>query len=75
MSTGVNRLCRDIEFMINHRPGLYWRLCWGVLTPFLMIGILIYTFVTYQPLTYNKTVYPDWAYGMILNCSIKFNFK
>lgn len=58
---GVNRLCRDIEFMINHKPGLYWRLCWGVFTPLLMIIILAYTFISYTPLTYKGLPYPEWA--------------
>lgn len=58
---GVNRLCRDIEFMMNIKTGLYWRICWGILTPILMITILIYTFVTYKPLTYKNEEYPVWA--------------
>lgn len=62
--SGVNRLCRDVEFMIGHRPGVYWRLCWGFLTPILMIVILIYFFFTYQPLDYNKIPYPLSAMSM-----------
>lgn len=60
---GVNRLCRDVEFMLGRRTGLYWRICWGVVTPMLMIAILIYTIVTYEPLTYKGTAYPNAAYG------------
>lgn len=58
---GVSRLCRDIEFMINRKPGLYWRLCWGIFTPLMMIVILVYTVVSYTPLTYKGLAYPDWA--------------
>jgi solute carrier family 6 amino acid transporter-like protein 5/7/9/14 len=25
---GVERFCKDIEFMLGFRPGLYWRMCW-----------------------------------------------
>lgn len=60
----MNRLCRDTEFMSGRNPGLYWRLCWGILTPTVMITILLYTFVTYKPLTYRGYIYPDTAYGM-----------
>lgn len=60
---GVDRLCRDTEFMLGRNPGLYWRICWGIVTPFLMIAILFYTFVTYKPLTYRNYVYPSTAYG------------
>ncbi|XP_031621110.1 sodium-dependent nutrient amino acid transporter 1-like [Contarinia nasturtii] len=58
---GVNRLCRDIEFMISVKPGLYWRVCWAFLTPLLMFTILIYTFINYKPLTYKDQPYPAWA--------------
>lgn len=58
---GVNRLCRDIEFMINIKPGLYWRLCWAIFTPLLMITILIYTIIIHKPLSYKGQSYPEWA--------------
>lgn len=60
---GVNRLCRDTEFMIGRNPGLYWRVCWGIITPIAMIIILLYTFVSFTPLTYRNHVYPDQYYG------------
>lgn len=49
--------------MSGRNPGLYWRLCWGIITPAVMITILLYTFVTYKPLTYRGYIYPDTAYG------------
>lgn len=61
---GVDRLCKDIEFMIGRNPGIYWRLCWGIITPILMISILIYTIVSYEPLTYKNIFYPNTAYGI-----------
>lgn len=71
--SGVKRLCRDIEFMLNIKPGLYWRLCWGIFAPALMITILIYTFITYEPLRYRDMIYPNWAYGKVLiHFSISF---
>lgn len=59
----MNRLCRDIEFMIGRKVGLYWRICWGILTPVSMIVILIYTFISYKPLEYKDQTYPAWATG------------
>lgn len=67
---GANRLCRDIEFMINIKPGIYWRICWAVLTPILMVTILIYTFVLYKPLNYKGQSYPDWANSKRLKIEI-----
>lgn len=62
---GVDRLCKDVEFMLGHRPNLYWRLCWRWVTPLLMTAILIYNLVTLQPLTYQGYVYPTIAYGKL----------
>ncbi|XP_064553958.1 sodium-dependent nutrient amino acid transporter 1 isoform X1 [Drosophila montana] len=61
---GTDRLCKDIEFMLGRKVGLYWRLCWGIFTPLIMTVILIYFYATYEPLTYNKQPYPAWAYGV-----------
>lgn len=60
---GVNRFCNDVEFMLNQKPGLYWRTCWGIITPVLMISILIYFLATMEPLKYKDYIYPDSAYG------------
>lgn len=60
---GVNRLCKDAEFMLGIKTGLYWRICWGIITPVLMGSIMIYTLVTLKPLTYNGYIYPNTAYG------------
>nr|XP_029711978.1 sodium-dependent nutrient amino acid transporter 1-like isoform X2 [Aedes albopictus] len=59
---GVDRLCKDVEFMLGVRPNLYWRLCWKWITPLMMAAILIYNLVTLEPLTYQGYVYPTIAY-------------
>ncbi|KRG02916.1 sodium-dependent nutrient amino acid transporter 1 isoform X2 [Drosophila mojavensis] len=61
---GTDRLCKDIEFMLGRKVGLYWRLCWGIFTPLIMTIILIYFYATYEPLIYNNQAYPAWAYGI-----------
>ncbi|XP_017855352.2 sodium-dependent nutrient amino acid transporter 1 isoform X2 [Drosophila busckii] len=61
---GTDRLCKDIEFMLGRKVGLYWRLCWGVFTPLIMTIILIYFYATYEPITYNDQLFPTWAYGI-----------
>lgn len=60
---GVNRLCFDIKFMLGLKIGYYWKLCWAIITPALMIAIFIYNFATYEPVTYKNNEYPDFAYG------------
>lgn len=61
---GVDRICKDAEFMIGKNPSIYWRICWGIVTPLIMTVILIYKLALYTLPTYNKTVYPDWAYAI-----------
>ncbi|XP_001357370.4 sodium-dependent nutrient amino acid transporter 1 isoform X2 [Drosophila pseudoobscura] len=61
---GTDRLCKDIEFMLGRKVGLYWRLCWSIFTPLIMTVILIYFYATYEPLTYNDKIYPGWAYSI-----------
>lgn len=54
---GVDRFCKDIEFMLGRKTGMYWRICWGVITPFMMILILVYFIMTWKPLTYRDYEY------------------
>ncbi|XP_061391730.1 sodium-dependent nutrient amino acid transporter 1-like [Musca vetustissima] len=67
---GVDRLCRDAEFMMGRKVGPYWRWCWAVVTPLIMTAILVYFLSTYTPLTYNNVTYPNWAYaiGWTITC-------
>lgn len=58
--------------MIGHKPGLYWKLCWGFITPTFMIVILIYFLITYRPLEYNGVAYPTTAYGMNEKCFLRY---
>lgn len=74
---GVNRLCKDVEFMIGRKVGLYWRMCWSVITPIIMTVILIYFLSTYAPLTYNNKTYSNGMYGELILLFIKrlsFNY-
>ncbi|XP_038108829.1 sodium-dependent nutrient amino acid transporter 1-like [Culex quinquefasciatus] len=41
---GVNRICQDIKFMLGIETGIFWRLCWGVLTPAIIIAVFILQF-------------------------------
>lgn len=66
---GVDRFCSDIEFMLNIKTGWYYRICWAVVSPIFMIGILIYTIIEMEPIKYRDYIYPDIAYvlGWILS--------
>ncbi|KAJ8939841.1 hypothetical protein NQ314_010970 [Rhamnusium bicolor] len=58
---GIDNFCLDLEFMTQKKVGIYWRICWGILMPVLLIVIFIYFIATLQPLTYgvDNLYYPD----------------
>ncbi|XP_037950720.1 sodium-dependent nutrient amino acid transporter 1 [Teleopsis dalmanni] len=59
---GVKRLCNDVKFMLGIKTSIYYRICWGIVTPLFMAAILIYTLVQYEPLEYNGVTYPSGLY-------------
>jgi solute carrier family 6 (neurotransmitter transporter, glycine) member 5/9 len=59
---GVDRFCKDIEFMLGFRPNIYWRTCWRFITPGLMSVILAYTLWTLEPLKDGDRDYPPIAH-------------
>lgn len=61
---GIRRICRDVEFMLNRRPYLYWRLSWGIITPVMMMLIFIYALITWVPLQYNEQEYSTGISGI-----------
>lgn len=63
---GLEHLCNDVQFMIGQRPGWYWRVCWLIITPILMIFVFIYSMATLEPLLYAGKEYPDSAYSEYL---------
>lgn len=64
---GVDRLCFDIQFMLGFKTGWYWRICWSIVTPALMIAIFIYFVVelaqSSDPITYKDQPYPNVVYS------------
>nr|XP_018670765.1 sodium- and chloride-dependent neutral and basic amino acid transporter B(0+) [Ciona intestinalis] len=62
---GGNRFIEDIEMMIGKKNWwfwLYWRACWFFISPLLLIAILVWSLVTFEPMKYaDKTPYPAFA--------------
>ncbi|XP_054272616.1 sodium- and chloride-dependent GABA transporter ine-like [Macrosteles quadrilineatus] len=60
---GTDRLSRVIQHMTNQQPSLYFRFCWTVAAPLLILCVLIFSIVDYEPPTYNNGNYryPWWA--------------
>lgn len=60
---GLENFLDDVEFMLSRRPSVYWRICWGIITPVLLTAILIYTIAIMKPLEYSGIAYPDSAHS------------
>ncbi|OWK02358.1 hypothetical protein Celaphus_00018138 [Cervus elaphus hippelaphus] len=72
---------RDIEFMIGHKPNIFWQVTWRVVSPLLMLAIFLFFFVikVREELTYNiwdpgyeefpkskEIKYPGWVYAVVV---------
>lgn len=68
---GVDRFCADIEFMLKRKTGMYWRICWRVITPFIMISVFLYFLWTWMPIDYQGYQYSSGMHGQ--NNSLKLN--
>ncbi|AWP07098.1 putative sodium- and chloride-dependent GABA transporter ine-like [Scophthalmus maximus] len=58
---GVRRLSLMIKKMQGKTPNIYFRVCWMLLSPLLVLCILISSLVQYTPVHYGKYTYPVWA--------------
>ncbi|XP_054280657.1 sodium- and chloride-dependent creatine transporter 1-like [Macrosteles quadrilineatus] len=59
---GVDRFYENIATMVGYRMNSWMRWCWLYFTPFVTMGILIFSTASSLPLTYNRDyVYPQWA--------------
>ncbi|GCB72645.1 hypothetical protein scyTo_0006400 [Scyliorhinus torazame] len=58
---GVDRFSNDIEKMTGERPGLYWRLCWKIVSPCFLLFVVVVSISTFKPPEYDNYVFPDWA--------------
>jgi hypothetical protein len=63
LSSGVGNFCTDIEFMMGQYPGWYWRLCWYLVTPGLLLIILIYSLIELKNPTVGTYEFQAGALG------------
>ncbi|KAI4820976.1 hypothetical protein KUCAC02_028930 [Chaenocephalus aceratus] len=61
---GVSRICLMITKMLGKTANIYFRVCWGLLCPVLVLCILIASIVQYTPAHYETYTYPKWAEGV-----------
>ena len=63
---GLNRFIRDIEFMLDIRLTVYWKLTWAYIVPGVLLSIFIYSMSIYKPLGQGDYLYPTKAVGKAL---------
>ncbi|CAH0579267.1 unnamed protein product [Chrysodeixis includens] len=59
---GLENLCVDIEYMLGTKTGPYWRFCWGLITPLMMIVVFMYALVSNEQFKFGEYVYPVAGY-------------
>ncbi|KYN30707.1 Sodium-dependent nutrient amino acid transporter 1, partial [Trachymyrmex septentrionalis] len=72
-SYGLSNFLNDVEFMLKKRLSIFWRICWGILTPGIVLVIFFYTFANLELLKYNKKFYPYSVYGKLKSDKLIFN--
>lgn len=58
---GIDNFLKDIEMMLGHKPGVWWKIMWGYVTPALLTAIMLFTWIYYEPSTYEDYSFPVWA--------------
>lgn len=56
--------------MLKKTVGAYWRICWGLFTPTVLILVFLYFIATLERIEYEGKPYPDivlGSYMMLLN--------
>ncbi|XP_035226015.1 sodium-dependent noradrenaline transporter-like, partial [Stegodyphus dumicola] len=61
---GLDRFCDNIQEMMGFIPGLFWRLCWKVISPFFLVAVIVSAIISNTTLQYQDYVYPPWAVGL-----------
>lgn len=67
-----NRFNEDIEFMVGHKPNIFWQATWRVISPLLMIFILIFYFVTQVTKDLTYLVWDEEAVRLLFTVVYRF---
>ncbi|XP_072366051.1 sodium-dependent neutral amino acid transporter B(0)AT1-like [Scyliorhinus torazame] len=78
---GIDRFNNDIEWMIGHKPNIFWQATWRVISPLIMLVIFLFylvikvseelTYITWDPDYENfpnlaEVLYPGWVSAVIV---------
>ncbi|KAF7398690.1 hypothetical protein HZH66_006587 [Vespula vulgaris] len=67
---GIENFVDDIEFMLDMKASMFWKICWFIITPVILITIFFYTVVNLPPLVYAGKTFPTAAHaaGIVILC-------
>ncbi|XP_033646292.1 sodium- and chloride-dependent glycine transporter 1-like [Asterias rubens] len=58
---GVDNFLKDVESMLGFGLSMYWKVCWMFVTPVIIVGIMIFSFIDYTPAVNGIYTFPPWA--------------
>ncbi|XP_065344057.1 sodium- and chloride-dependent GABA transporter ine isoform X1 [Cloeon dipterum] len=63
---GAGRLARNVQEMTGRLPSLYFRFCWWIAAPVLLMAVWVFSLIDYTRPTFNNGtyLYPPWAEGI-----------
>merc|ERR1719184_243702 len=61
---GAHNFCKDLQSMLGFYPGLYFKVCWVIISPLLLMVILVAAIIDWTKPSYGSFPYPDWAHGV-----------
>lgn len=61
---GLGNIVRDIEYMLGIRLGLWWKICWKIVNPLVLVFIFVTVLKYNTKVTYNGVEFPDWAISL-----------
>ncbi|XP_077984966.1 sodium-dependent proline transporter-like [Glandiceps talaboti] len=63
---GIRKFSSDINSMMDGWLANFigWKICWIGVSPILMTGVMIFSFIKYSPASYGDYIFPPWAEGV-----------
>jgi len=61
---GVSAFCKDLESMLGFNPGWYFKVCWVLVSPFVLVLIFVASCAEWEVPVYGAVTYPSWAHNI-----------
>lgn len=61
---GVKRFCKDVKSMLGFEPNIYFKVCWAIICPLLLMAIFLAQSYNWTKPSYGTIQYPDWAHSL-----------